>query len=156
ESLRPEDVTSNEIGLELQAFKNRFYVDFAYYDISSKDLIFDVPVDPGTGYGFFRENVGEITNKGFELLVGGTPVDNENFTWNTSLNMAKNDNELVSLIDGQDNFIFSSTNSGIVDVRGEVGGGYGDIYTTDWLRNYSGQLILTAEGRPQATAERVK
>lgn len=156
ESLRPEDVTSQEVGLELQAFRNRLYADFAYYQISSKDLIFDVPVDPGTGYGFFRENVGEITNKGFELLVGGTPVDNENFTWNTSFNIAKNENELVSLIDGQDNFTFSSSNSGIVDVRAEVGDGYGDIYTTDWLRNEAGELILTAEGRPQATAERIK
>lgn len=156
ESLRPEDVTSHEVGLELQAFRNRLYADFAYYEISSKDLIFDVPVDPGTGYGYFRENVGEISNKGFELLVGGTPVDGQNFTWNTSINISKNENKLVSLIEGQDNFTFSSSNSGVVDVRAEVGGGYGDIYTTDWLRNDAGQLILTAEGRPQATAERIK
>ncbi|WP_417363585.1 SusC/RagA family TonB-linked outer membrane protein [Galbibacter sp.] len=156
ESLRPEDVTSHEVGLELQAFRNRLYADFAYYEISSKDLIFDVPVDPGTGYGYFRENVGEITNKGFELLVGGTPVDSENFSWDVSINIAKNENKLVSLIDGQDNYFFSSSNSGIVDVRAEVGGGYGDIYVRDWLRNEAGQLILTSEGRPQATAERVK
>ncbi|EIJ38809.1 TonB-linked outer membrane protein, SusC/RagA family [Galbibacter orientalis DSM 19592] len=156
ESLQPEDVKSNEFGLEFKAFNNRLYADFAYYDISSKNLIFDVPVDPGTGYDFFRENVGEITNKGFEILVGGTPVSNQNFGWDVSVNMAKNKNELVSLIDGQENFTFSSSNGGIVDVRAQVGEGYGDIYATDWLRNDNGDLVLTAEGRPQATSERVK
>ncbi|MDG3582423.1 SusC/RagA family TonB-linked outer membrane protein [Galbibacter pacificus] len=156
ESLKPEDVTSNEIGFEFKAFRNRLYADFAYYNISSKNLIFDVPVDPGTGYDYFRENVGEITNKGFEFLIGGTPVSNETFSWDVSVNMAKNKNSLESLIDGQDNFTFSSSNNGIVDVRAEVGGGYGDIYATDWLRTDDGQLLLTAEGRPQATSERVK
>ena len=40
--------------------------------------------------------------------------------------------------------------------RAQVGGGYGDIYATTWLRNDAGQLILTSEGRPQATSEREK
>ena len=156
ESLMPEDITSSEIGLELKMFKNRVFADFSYYAINSKDLIFDVPVDPATGYSFFRENVGEISNKGFELLVGGVPVETENFSWETSFNISHNKNELVSLIDGQDNFTFSTSNDGVVDVRAEVGDGYGDIYTKTWLTNDAGQLILTAEGRPQATAERTK
>jgi TonB-dependent SusC/RagA subfamily outer membrane receptor len=49
ESLRPEQVTSSEFGLELKAFQNRLYADFAVYKIKTEDLIFDVPVDPGTG-----------------------------------------------------------------------------------------------------------
>ena len=156
ESLKPEDITSTEIGLEFKMFDNRFYGDFSYYSISSKDLIFDVPVDPGTGYEFFRDNVGELTNKGFELLLGGTPVKTENFRWDTSINLSKNKNKLVSLIDGQDNFTFSNSNSGIVDVRAEVNDGFGDIYTTTWLRDDAGQLLLTSDGRPQATSDRQK
>lgn len=156
ESLRPEDIGTIEVGLEFKLFKNRLYGDFSYYQITSKDLIFDVPVDPGTGFSFFRENVGEISNKGFELLLGGAPVNTSNFRWDISANISRNKNELVSLIDGQDFFNFSSSNSGIVDVRAQVGEGYGDIYTTTWLRNDAGQLILTAEGRPQATSEREK
>ncbi|UOB18278.1 SusC/RagA family TonB-linked outer membrane protein [Abyssalbus ytuae] len=156
ESLKPEDVTSTDFGFEFRAFNNRFFADFSYYNITSTDLIFDVPVDPGTGYDYFRTNVGKITNKGFEVLIGGTPVQSENFKWDTSINISKNKNKLESLIEGQDNFTFSSSNGGIVDVRAQVGGGFGDIYTTTWLRNDAGQLILTSEGRPQATSERVK
>lgn len=156
DDLKPEDIQSTEFGLEFKMFNNRFYGDLSYYNISSKDLIFDVPVDPGTGYDSFRQNVGEITNKGYEILIGGTPVDSKNFSWDTSINFSHNENKLVSLIDGQENFRFSSSNSGIVDVRAQVGEGYGDIYATTWKKNDAGQLIVTAEGRPQATSEREK
>lgn len=156
ESLRPEDISTTEFGLEFKMFKNRFYGDFSIYNITTKDLIFDVPVDPATGFGAFRENIGELSNKGFEVLLGGAPVRNENFTWDISANISKNENKLISLIEGQENFNFSSSNGGIVDVRAQVGEGYGDIYTTTWLRNDAGQLLLTAEGRPQATSEREK
>ena len=156
ESLRPEDVTTTEVGLEFKLFGNRLYGDVSYYDITTKDLIFDVPVDPGTGFSSFRENVGELNNKGFEILIGGTPIQTENFSWDVSANISKNENKLISLIEGQENFQFSSSNGGIVDVRAQVGEGFGDIYTTTWLRNDAGQLIVTAEGRPQATSEREK
>ena len=156
ESLQPEDVESSEFGLELRAFKNRFYADFSYYDIKSRALIFDVPLDPGSGFDNFRTNVGEITNKGFEVLLGGIPVQTQNFSWETSINLSKNENKLVRLIEGQDIFEFSSSNSGIVSTVARVGEGFGDIETTTWLRNDAGQLIVTAEGRPQATGERKK
>ncbi|SNY95461.1 SusC/RagA family TonB-linked outer membrane protein [Flagellimonas pacifica] len=156
ESLRPEDITTTTIGAEFRLFGNRLYGDVSYYDISTKDLIFDVPVDPGTGFDSFRENVGEISNKGIEILLGGTPIQTDNFTWDISANISKNENKLVDLIEGQENFQFSSSNGGIVDVRAQVGEGYGDIYTTTWLRNDAGELIVSAEGRPRATTEREK
>jgi len=156
ESLRPEDVTSTEFGFEVKALENRLFADFTYYSISSKDLIFDVPVDPATGYSYFRENVGEVSNKGFELMIGGTPIRNDNFKWDVSLNLSQNTNELVSLIDGQDFFEFSTTNNGAIDVRAQVGEGFGDIYGKTWKTTDDGQLLLTATGRPQASDERVK
>jgi len=156
ESLRPEDVTSTEVGFEIKAFQNRLFADFTYYSINSKDLIFNVPVDPATGFTHFRDNVGEITNKGFELMIGGTPIKTDDFDWSISANIAGNKNKLVSLIEGQDFFQFTSNNSGTIDVRAQVGEGFGDIYGTDWKRTDNGQLLLTASGRPQATSERVK
>lgn len=156
ESLRPEDINTTEVGLEFRLLLNRLYGDVSYYQITSKDLIFDVPVDPGTGFNFFRENIGEINNKGFELLIGGVPVQRGEFSWDVSANISRNKNTLESLIEGQDSYTLSASNSAIASVVAKVGEDYGDIYTTTWLRNDEGQLILTAEGRPQATAEREK
>ncbi|SHG70947.1 SusC/RagA family TonB-linked outer membrane protein [Flagellimonas flava] len=156
ESLRPEEVTSTELGLEYRGFGNRLYADLSYYDIKSQDLIFDVPLGTGAAFDSFRTNVGEISNKGFEILVGGTPLQTKNFSWDTSINLARNKNELVSLVDGQDFFEFSRDNGGTVAVVARAEEGFGDIETTTWLRNDQGQLIVTAEGRPQATTEREK
>ena len=160
ENLRPEEVTSVEFGLEFNMFSNRLFLDASYYSITSRDLIFDVPVPQSTGYSFFRENVGELTNKGFELLVGGIPVQTEDFSWEISANIAKNENELVELIDDLDNFSFTGNNAGTVKVQATVGGGFGEIWGTDFKRvaegPNAGALLLDSNGRPQGSDELVK
>ncbi|MBS2212409.1 SusC/RagA family TonB-linked outer membrane protein [Carboxylicivirga mesophila] len=156
EDLKAETITSSEAGLEWSMFNHRLYGDFSWYDIKTKDLIFDVPVPASTGYSSFRENVGELKNSGVELMLGGSPVQTGNFTWDISFNYANNKNELVSLIEDTDVFIFSSTNSGNVVVQATVGGGYGDIYGTTIKRTEDGRQVVDAAGRPQASEERVK
>ncbi|WP_242015628.1 SusC/RagA family TonB-linked outer membrane protein [Robertkochia marina] len=160
ENLRPEEVTSIEFGVEFRMFENRLFLDASYYDIRSRDLIFDVPVPQSTGYSFFRENVGELTNKGFELLMGGTPVRTEDFSWEISANIAKNENKLTELIEDLDNFSFTGNNAGTVKVQATVGGGFGEIWGTDYKRVQdgpnAGALILDNAGRPQGSDELVK
>ena len=153
EDLRPESVVSSEIGMEGKMFKNRFYFDFSLYKITTTDMIFDVPVASATGYSYFRENVGEVENKGVEVLVGGLPVKTENFTWDVSLNFSKNENTLVELIEGLESFTLNSSNSGNLAIRAEVGGSIGDIYGTTWKTDDDGNLLVSAEGRPLASPE---
>jgi hypothetical protein len=149
--LKPETVTSSEFGLELSMLNNRFRMDLSVYDMTTTDLIFNVPVPAATGYQFFKENVGEVTNKGIELMVGGTPVSTGDFTWETSLFMSKNKNELVELIDGLETITYNTTNSGNLSLRATVGGGIGDIYGTVWDTDESGNKIVNAEGIPIAS-----
>lgn len=153
-NLRPEQVSTTEIGLEWQMFGQRLYGDFTWYDITSSDLIWGVPVPKATGYSFFNTNVGEINNQGIELLFGGIPVQTDNFSWDISFNIAHNRNKLVEFLKDLENFQFTSTNGGIVSVQATKGGGYGDIYGTTWKRNEKGQLVVNAEGIPIATAEK--
>jgi len=153
--LQPEQTTSTEVGFEFRLFNNRFYGDFSYYNIKSTDLIMDVPVPASTGYSAFRSNVGEISNKGFEFLLGVTPVKASGFSWDLSLNMAHNQNELVELIEDLDNYVFTTTNSGVVVVQATVGGGFGDIYGTTYQRTDDGTMIVDANGRPLATGDKV-
>ena len=83
--LLPETVTSTEFGLELSALENRLTFDISIYEMSTTDLIFNVPVPPATGFSFYKENVGEVQNKGIEINIGGTPIRTSNFSWNTSV-----------------------------------------------------------------------
>lgn len=153
--LKPEQTKSLELGTELRFFDNRLYTDVSYYNISSEDLIMDVPVPASTGYSTFRTNVGKITNKGVEILFGGVPVNTSNFSWDVSLNISHNENELVELVEELENFVFSTTNSGTARVQATVGGGFGDIYGRTWRRTEDGRLIVDATGRPQSTEELV-
>ena len=103
-------------------------------------MIFDVPVPAATGFSFFKENVGEVNNKGIEIVLGGVPLRKDNFTWETSIFFSKNKNTLVELVDDLDYLTYNTTNSGNLSLRAQVGGGIGDIYGTVWDKDSSGKF----------------
>ena len=146
--LKPENIESTEVGLELSLLDNNLTFDFAYYNITTTDMIFRVPVPAATGYSFFLENVGEVTNQGVELLLGYNVINNSDMRWNTSLFASKNENKLVSLIDDLDTLVYYQTNSGNVNSQAKVGGGIGDLYGTVWERDSSGNRLVGADGKP--------
>lgn len=154
EGLKPESVKSLEFGAEGKFFGNRLYFDFSLYDIKTNDMIFDLPVAAATGYNYYRSNIGEVENKGVELLIGGAPIRTEDFTWDVSFNFSKNKNTVNDLIDGLDGTVLNTTNSGNVAITANVGGGIGDIYGTVWATNENGEKLVNAEGIPIATGER--
>lgn len=155
EDLKPENIASFEIGLEGSLLKNRLFFDFSWYSIKTTDQIFDVPVPSSTGYKTFRENIGEMSNKGIEFLVGGIPIKTRDFSWEVSANFSKNKNKLIKLTDELDSFVFKSTNSGNLRLQATVGAGYGDLYGTTWRTNDAGQIVVDANGRPQASLDKV-
>lgn len=145
--LKPEQVSSLELGGEFRFLNNRLYTDLSFYDRTSKDLIMRVPVPPSTGFSFQFTNVGEIKNTGFEMMLGVIPVSRADLKWDISLNFSTNKNKLNSLIKGVDQFVFSTTNSGTVEVVARVGGGYGDIMATTYKLDAQGRKLVDAQGR---------
>jgi TonB-linked SusC/RagA family outer membrane protein len=151
--LKPENVESTEFGLELSMLDNRLSFDLALYEINTTDLIFRVPVTASTGYSYFLENIGEVSNKGVEIALGYDVVSSPSFTWRSTLFGSKNENELVSLIDGLDSYVYTTSNSGNIKVQAKVGGGIGDIYGTAWDKDSSGNYKVQANGRHNVTSE---
>jgi outer membrane receptor protein involved in Fe transport len=88
--LRPEQTSSLEFGLEFRMMNNRLYGDVSLYQTETTDLITTVPVAPATGFSSKFTNVGNITNQGVEILLGVIPVKTTDFTWDVSLNFARN------------------------------------------------------------------
>lgn len=150
--LKPEKVTSTEFGLEFAVLDNKLNVDLSIYDITTTDLIYNVPVPAATGYSFFKQNIGEVSNKGIEINLGASLVQTESFSWNTSLFYAKNENKLVSLSEGLDTVVYNTTNSGNASIRATVGGGIGDIFGSVWDTDDSGRNLVNAEGIPIASS----
>ena len=146
--LKPEQVTSLEFGIEGSMLGNRLNFDISVYDKETTDMIFNVPVAAATGFQFFKENVGKVSNKGVEITIGGRLIQNSKMVWDTSFNYAKNENELLSLIDDLETFTYMTTNSGNLSLRAQVGGTIGDIYGTTWETNDAGQKLIREDGRP--------
>jgi len=154
-NLKPESVTSSEIGFEARLFQNRLHADFSYYKILTEDMIFRTPVNPATGYSFFLDNFGEVENNGFEFQVGGFPIRNDNFSWEVNVNYSKNENTVNEMIEELETVVLNTTNSGNVSIRAQIDGGIGDIYGTVWDTDDQGNFLVNAEGLPIASSEPV-
>jgi TonB-linked SusC/RagA family outer membrane protein len=108
--LRPEKITSREIGTELQFFKNRLAFDGAYYESKSVDQIINgLRISYGTGFILKNINGGELENSGVELLLRGTPVQTKNFSWDANINYTKTNSKLTQLPSGLTEYYNSDT-----------------------------------------------
>ncbi|WP_461051188.1 SusC/RagA family TonB-linked outer membrane protein [Spirosoma arcticum] len=100
QDITPEFVTSGEVGINLGFFQNRIGVDATVYNTRSTNQIFNVAVAPSSGFDTRTTNVGELTNRGLELVLTGTPVRTKGFKWDVALNYTLNRNNVASIIEG--------------------------------------------------------
>ncbi|MBD2701918.1 SusC/RagA family TonB-linked outer membrane protein [Spirosoma sp. BT702] len=96
-NLTPEFVTSYEVGVNLGFFKNRLSIDASYFDSRSINQIFNVAISNSTGYDTRTTNVGDLRNRGVELLLTATPVRAGGFKWDATLNYTLIRNKVVSI-----------------------------------------------------------
>ena len=100
-SLKPYTSTTTELGLELKTLNNKLGLDIALYDRTTTDDIVRASVPAPSSYVDVLLNVGEVRNRGIELLLTGTPVVTQNgFSWEVSYNFAYNKNTVIKIADG--------------------------------------------------------
>jgi TonB-linked SusC/RagA family outer membrane protein len=98
--LNPYTSTTLEAGLEMRIFNNRVGFDLTLYDRTTTDDILNAAIPPSSGYGSVALNVGEMKNRGIELMINSTPVQTGNgLSWDISLNMAYNKNKVIKIAD---------------------------------------------------------
>ncbi len=76
-------------------------IDFEYYYDKTIDLVNDVTLSHTSGFSTYKDNMGEVVNKGVEVEVRADIYRDRN--WNVSLwgNMAHNKNEILKISDSQ-------------------------------------------------------
>lgn len=93
-------------GLDFTLFNGRLSGTFEYYKQNTHDLLQNVTLPSTTGVGSYMANVGKTENKGFELTLNGTILNDYNgWNWDASINISANRNKLTELasgIDGKD------------------------------------------------------
>ena len=107
-SLKPERTKEIEVGLEAKMFNNAVGFDFSWYKKNTEDQLMPAAVTTSTGFSNRWVNAGEIQNKGVELGIYATPFKNENFSWDLSVNWAKNESLVVDLYGDQENLQLNS------------------------------------------------
>ena len=90
------------LGLDFTLFDGRLSGTAEYYVTNTKDLLLRLNLPPTSGVGSYMGNIGETQNKGFELSLNGTIIDDLNgFSWDAGVNLYANRNKLVALASGQ-------------------------------------------------------
>ena len=136
--LKPESTYSWEVGMELSLFANRLGLDFTYYSSRSCDQIVPFSVSGSTGYTSAVVNAGELSNRGIELSLRGTPVQTHRFEWDTTLTLSRNRNRVEKLIDEVDYYCIAQGRALGEQLGAMVGHEYGVIMGTDYVYDANG------------------
>lgn len=98
-----EYTTTWNYGINFSLFNSRLSGSIEYYTQHTKDILLSVKLPSTSGVGSYMANIGETQNKGFEISLNGTILDNVNgWTWTAGFNLYHNKNTLLSLTSGQD------------------------------------------------------
>ncbi len=147
--LRPETTESWEFGAELAFIDNRVGLDVTYYIEETRDQVMPVQLTTSTGYGSRMVNAGTVENKGWEVLLRGTPYASGDFRWESTVTWAKNDSKVVSLAEGIDGLELSLGDFWFVSLYAREGEPLGQLVALyDYRYDPDGNIIVQADGRP--------
>lgn len=142
-----------EVGLDLSFFSGRLGLDFAYYNTKTTDDILEVDISNTSGFGNVLANIGVLKNEGVEVLLSGKPIQNANFSWDTSFNMTFNESLVEKTDDAGNSFTAGNVRTFTANISQIQGQPFGTIFGTSYLRD-NGQLVYNADGLPEIDPER--
>jgi iron complex outermembrane receptor protein len=116
-NLEWEQTASFNPGIDFGLFKNRINGTIDYYVKKTSGLlyVYNVPVPPYL-YPTMLANVGDMNNKGIEVVITGEPITTKDLNWTVTVNFAHNKNVITRL----SNDIYSTARifTGYVNLRG--------------------------------------
>ncbi len=151
-NLKPESITSVELGADVRFFNDRLGFDLTYYDALTSNQILSLPIAIPTGYSERVINGGAVRSRGVEAVVTAMPIQTSRIRWNVGLNFSRNRTTVVSLPEEAGtltlgyNRIYDNVNQTVwYQVR--QGDRMGDMWGTGYLRNAQGDFIVGSNGQ---------
>lgn len=142
--IKPERQVETEVGADMSFLGGRLGLEFSLYKKDVEDLLLFIGLTPSSGFLNQYANIGTMTNKGFELMVTGAPVQTERVRWTSTLIYSRNKNEVNNIPGGVLPFP-----GGFGQVAAVDGYPLGAFYATYFARNPDGSLLLNPAGLPQ-------
>jgi TonB-linked SusC/RagA family outer membrane protein len=137
-NLRWETTWTFNAGIDIGLLKDRVTFTTDFYDKRTTDVLMQLTLPPSTGFQSYWDNVGAITNRGIEFSLTSRNIVGANFTWTTTLNIARNWNEITSIGPYSEDAVSGGTNDTRVVVGEPVG--------TNFLVRYKG--VDPTNGKP--------
>lgn len=148
--LRWEKNAQLDVGMDLGLFNNRLLFTGDYYVKTTSDLLFSVGVPTNSGFTSMLQNIGRVENRGLELAINSTNIDQGNFKWITAFNITFNKNKVLALDNrnefrsGSDATIHNTVLSPILMRVGEAIGNYFGFKTNGIFQNES-EVVASAQ-----------
>lgn len=147
DNLKPEQTKAWELGAELRFLNDRLSFDATLYKTNTINQLISIALPQPSGFNNQFINAGNIQNKGVELMIRGTAIKNDDFTWNSSFNFSLNRNEILTLLPGVPSVnVSTATNFGSLLIK--PGGSYGDLFGQIWEKNENGRYKVSSTGLP--------
>jgi TonB-linked SusC/RagA family outer membrane protein len=131
--LKWEETAELDVGLDLGLLGNRITVIADWYDRQTSNLLVQRPVPATSGYTTVWDNVGAISNRGWDFNIQTQNVRSDardGFEWKTDFNVTLNKNKVTELYDG---LPITGTVSGRVTSVAAVGQPLGTFYLFDFV-----------------------
>jgi TonB-linked SusC/RagA family outer membrane protein len=139
--ITPFEKNEIEVGLDMRLFKNRIGLDVALYSNQTIGDIVAATTSRASGFDRTTINLGEITNKGIELLLRGTVIESSDFSLDATLNYTHNKSEVIKT-DENDGIIQAGVAALFQSNIGHmVGQPYGVIYGSSYVRDDQGRIV---------------
>lgn len=140
-NLQWENTYTAGVGVDAGFFNNRLRLTADYYNKTTDNVLFQVPVTGLIGVTSIWRNVGEMQNRGYELTLGGDIIKKGDWLWSMDLNLGHNKNKLTDLYKTLQNGeliskpIIAGDNSGIAGSAQrllEIGAPVDTYYMIEW------------------------
>jgi len=89
------------VGLDFGLLNNRLSGSFEYFNRRSKDLLYELPMAPSTGYTGLPSNIGALKNFGVEFSLTGRVIDTRDLKWSISVNGTHYKNKITEMPTGK-------------------------------------------------------
>jgi TonB-linked SusC/RagA family outer membrane protein len=154
--LKPEVVSSFELGLDARFLEGRLGMTATYYKSNSENQLLQISQPVATGFSTKYVNAGNIQNQGIELILNATPVTNGDFNWDLAFNFGLNRNKVIELLPNNPDQIFylGGTNARSAVPIIKTGGSYGEMLSYKWQRDENGNYVVNpTSGLPIGTTD---
>lgn len=92
------ETTKNlDLGLDFDLFKGALQGSFSYYHKTTMDLVNSVTIPSSTGFTSYKDNIGEVLNKGYEIILRSTVLNRKDWFVSVFANLGHNKNKITKI-----------------------------------------------------------